>query len=260
MADPLALHRFEGLAGAPLVHAITTRLGGHSAGHLASLNLGHTVGDAPEAVAHNHARLLAALDIPAERVVTAHQVHGTRVAVATPADGGRVIPQTDALITVTPGLYLMLRYADCVPVLLYDPRRGAIGLAHAGWQGTLAGTAARAAKTMIAEFGCRPEDLQAAIGPSIGPCCYEVGPEVVAAAEAAFPQAPDLLRRRRPNGHAYLDLWSANAYQLAQVGLRQIECARLCTACRTDLFYSHRAEGGRTGRFAAIIGLRPDGV
>jgi hypothetical protein len=261
MAERLPLYRFRSLgAGGALVHAITTRLGGQSSGHLATLNLGHTVGDAPEAVARNHALLYAALGIAPEQVVTAHQVHGKRVALATADDGGRVIPATDALIAATPGLYLMLRYADCAPVLLYDPRRRAVGLAHAGRQGTLAQVAARTAQAMIERLGCRAQDLRAAIGPSIGPCCYEVGPESVAATEAAMPDATRIIMRRQPNGHAHLDLWGANALQLARLGVRQIEIARLCTACRTDLFYSHRREGGRAGRFAAIIGLGPDGV
>lgn len=256
----LPLYRFDALADSGLLHGISTRLGGASEGPFASLNLGHTVGDVAERVAANHRLLFATLGIPAERVVTAHQVHGSRVAVVGRSDGSRVVPQTDALVTDTPGVYLMLRYADCVPVLLYDPRRRAVGLVHAGWQGTVAQVAARAAQAMIRRFGCQPHEIVAAIGPSIGPCCYEVGPEVVERVGAAFPRTEGLLARRQPNGHAHLDLWAANAYQLAQLGLRQIEIARLCTACRTDLFYSHRAERGRTGRMGAIIGLRPDGV
>jgi polyphenol oxidase len=258
----LPLYRFDTLddsAGA-LVHGISTRLGGASQGPLASLNLGHTVGDAADLVEANHRTLFAALGIPAERVVTAHQVHSNRVALVGGPDVGQALPETDALITDAPGVYLMLRYADCVPVLLFDPRRRAVGLAHAGWQGTVAHVAARAAEAMISHLGCHPQDILGAIGPSIGPCCYQVGPEVVARVEEAFPGGHGLLVRRQPDGHAHLDLWAANAYQLARVGLQQIETAHLCTACRTDLFYSHRAERGRTGRLAAIIGLRPVGV
>ena len=260
MAESPILYRFDALDGAPVVHAVSTRLGGASLPPTAGLNLGHTVGDDPQAVDSNHVMLFAALGIPAGQIVTAHQVHGNRIAVVGQADAGTVVSETDGLITSERGLYLMLRFADCVPVLLYDPVRQAVGLAHAGWQGTLAGVAARAAQAMVRQLGCRMVDLRAAVGPSIGPCCYEVGPKVVEATAAAFPDAPWLLTRRQANGHAHLDLWAANATQLAQLGVGQIETARLCTACRADLFFSHRAERGRTGRFAAILGLRPDDV
>ncbi len=260
MVERLPLYRFPGLDAPGVVHAVSTRLGGASQGPYAGLNLGHTVGDAPQAVAINHSRLFAALEIAPERIVSAQQVHGSRVAVVTAAEAGQVLSGTDALISATPGLYLMLRYADCVPVLLYDPQRRAVGLAHAGWQGTVAQIAACTVRAMGTLFGCRPEDMWAGIGPSIGPCCYQVGPEVVAAVQETHPKAAGLIRRRQPDGHAHLDLWAANAYQLSCQGLRRIEIARLCTACRTDLFYSHRAEQGHTGRMAAITGLRPDGV
>lgn len=260
MTESLALYRFDALADAALVHAVSTRLGGGSLLPTAGLNLGHTVGDDPQAVAGNHALLAAALGIPSGQIVSAHQVHGNQIAIVEQSDAGRVISETDGLITETSGLYLMLRYADCVPVLLYDPIRQAVGLAHAGWQGTLARVAARTAQAMVSDLGCRVEDLRAAIGPSIGPCCYEVGPEVVTATVAAFPDAPGLIKRRQANGHAHLDLWAANVRQLEQVGIDLIETARLCTACRPDLFFSHRAEQGRTGRFAVILGLRPDRI
>lgn len=260
MTDGLAFYRFDGLGAPPVLHAISTRLGGHSQAPFAALNIGHTVGDDPEAVERNHALLYAALGLSAEWVVTARQVHGNRVVVATEAHAGQTMPETDALVTDAAGLYLMLRFADCVPVMLYDPQRRAVGLAHAGLQGTLARVTARTVEAMVTQLACRAGDLRAAIGPSIGPCCYQVGPEVTEAFREAFPDAPHLLSRGSADGRAYLDLWAANALQLARAGVRQIEVSRLCTACRTDLFFSHRAEQGRTGRFAALIGLRPDGV
>lgn len=254
------IYRFHSLEDKRLVHGVTTRWGGYSQGVWRELNLGHTVGDAPQHVAHNHVLLFQHLGIRPQNVVTARQVHGNAVALVDASHGGQVIPGTDALVTNTPGIFLMLRYADCVPIFLYDPKAQAVALIHAGWKGTLGGVALRTVQTMVEALGCRPADLKAAIGPSIGPCCYEVGPEVVARFLAVFGNYPGLIARPRRDGGGYLNLWLVNAWQLRQAGLKQIETAFLCTACRTDLFFSHRGEGGNTGRLGAIIGLQPDDV
>lgn len=259
-SDAPVLYRFDSLAQQKLAHGISLSCGGVSHGAITGLNLGHTVGDALDAVDANHALLYAALGIAPEQVITAHQVHGAEVAAVGPDQAGTIIPSTDGLISNTPGLYLMMRFADCVPVLFYDPVLRAIGLAHAGWRGALARVAARTASAMVREYGCRPEDILAATGPSIGPCCYEVGPEVVAAVRTAFPEATNLVGRTQPSGHAHLNLWAMVHMQLREAGLEQIETARLCTACRSDLFYSYRRQGTSSGRFGAIIGLRPSGV
>jgi polyphenol oxidase len=256
MSDAPVLYRFDSLSEPALLHGVSSRLGGASQGRISGLNLGHTVGDDAQAVAHNHALLYEALGLRPQQVVSARQVHGAHVARVGAFHGGTVIADTDGLITDEPDTALLMRFADCVPVLLYDPERGAIGLAHAGWKGTLARVAAHAAQALVQELGCRPADIRAAIGPSIGPCCYEVGPEVVAATREAFPAAPTLISRERASGHAYLNLWAAVAWQLREVGIEQIETARLCTSCRSDLFYSHRAQGPAAGRFAAVIALR----
>lgn len=260
MTEHPVLYRFDSLQGAGLVHGVSLRTGGFSRGRITGLNLGHTVGDDTEAVDANHALLFAALGLSADQVVTARQVHGARVARVGWGEGGTVIPATDGLITEVPGVALLMRFADCVPVLLYDPQRNAIGLAHAGWRGALARVAAHTAQAMIHEFGCRPADLRASIGPSIGPCCYEVGPEVAEATRAAFPEQDRLLSQVQPSGHAHLDLWAAVATQLSEIGIEQIETARICTACRGDLFYSYRRQGAASGRFGAIIGLSATGV
>jgi YfiH family protein len=260
MSEPPLLYRFDSLKDPHVLHGVTLCSGGSSRGAISGLNLGHTVGDDLEAVDANHALLYAALGLRPEQVITAHQVHGSHVARVGARDGGAVVPATDGLVTDEPGVALMMRYADCVPVLLFDATRRAIGLAHAGWRGTLARVAARAAEALVREFGCKPSDIRAAIGPSIGPCCYEVGPEVVEATRSAYPGQDALLARIQPNGHAYLHLWSAVALQLREVGVAQIETARICTVCRSDLFYSHRKQGVAAGRFGAIIGLRPTGV
>jgi YfiH family protein len=166
-----------------------------------------------------------------------------------------VCEKTDALVTDVPGVFLMLRFADCVPVLFHDPVRQAVGLAHAGWRGTVSHIARATVEKMVDAFGCSPADIRAGIGPSIGPCCYEVGPEVVSAAQKAFPDAPFVLQRGSGE-RWHFDLWAANHHQLAAAGVTEIELSGLCTACRTDEWFSHRAEGGRTGRLAAVIGLR----
>ena len=243
-------------AGLPVVHAAFTRLGGVSKAPFAGLNVGGHVGDDPAAVEANHRAIYAALGADSGRVVSARQVHGDRVAGVNVTDAGRTLDATDALITDAPGLLMMLRFADCVPVWLYDPWHHAIGLAHAGWQGTAQRIAAKTVRAMGAAFGSRPEDLLAGLGPAIGPCCYEVGPDVIEPLCAAMPgQGEALLTDRRPGGKAHLDLWEANAVQLRREGVTRIEVAGLCTSCRVDAFFSHRREAGRTGRFAVVAGL-----
>lgn len=167
----------------------------------------------------------------------------------------QVVPQTDALVMDAGGTTLMLRFADCVPILLYDPIRRAIGLAHAGWRGTIEKISQKTVLTMMEACGSRPGDIIAGVGPSIGPCCYKVGEDVIGFVRGAFDNWQTLLHQRR-DGSFHFDLWEANRAQLAQVGIREIEVAALCTACRSDEFFSHRAEGGVTGRFAAVLGLK----
>ncbi len=245
---------FEEGAAPGCVHAVLTRHGGVSVPPWATLNLGRFVGDDPAAVETNHERACAALGLRREQLVTVHQVHGNRVARASPADLGTLIPAADALISDTPGLALLLRFADCVPVLFYDPVRRAVGLAHAGWQGSLAGIAGKTALAMQEQLGSHAGDLRAGIGPSIGPCCCEMGPEVLAQFRAAF-AGIDAFLQPTTGGRARLDLWRLNAWQLEQTGVTHIEVAGVCTVCHTQDYYSHRGEGGRTGRFGVLIAL-----
>jgi hypothetical protein len=231
------------------------------------------VGDDLQAVEANHELICQALGCARGDIVSPHQVHGTRVRVVDEQDRGSVLPQTDALITAAPGLMLMLRFADCVPVLFHDPVRRAVGLAHAGWRGTVAGMARVTVQAMVDQLGCRPADIRAGIGPAIGPCCYEVGRDVADAVRQAMPGTGQLLRAQAGGGTSaggdgdadwradrrwHLDLWAANRLQLARAGLQHISVAGLCTACRTDEWYSHRAEQGQTGRLGALIGLRAE--
>ena len=253
----LVTYHFQRLTAEGLAHAIFTRLGGTSHEPFATLNVGRSVGDDQSAVAHNLARVYASLGLAPDRVATAHQVHSNRVAVVTAQDGGRVVPATDALVTDTPGLGLLLRFADCQPIILYDPVRQSLGLVHAGWRGLAQGIARRAVETMHEAFGTNPSDLLAGLGPAIGPCCYTVGDDVASALGYALPDWRKVMTLE-PSGTGWrLDLPAANAQQLAAAGVRarQMEQAGLCTACHNDEFFSHRAENGQTGRFAVAAYL-----
>ncbi len=250
----VVLYRFEGLDGVEgLLHAVLTRIGGVSRGHCATLNLGHTVGDDLAAVEENHRRALGALGLEPGQTISPYQVHGARVGVVGRAHVGTVQPSTDALVTDAPGAPLLMRFGDCASVLFFDPARRAIGMTHAGWRGVAAGSVPATVRTMTERFGCKPADLWAGIGPTIGPCCYEVGPEVVAAVQAACPRGTEVIRD--VNGRTHLDLPGAVRAQLDASGVGHIHDSGLCTACRMDEFFSHRAEHGRTGRFGIVMGL-----
>jgi YfiH family protein len=252
--DGVVLYRFRGLCEVEgLKHAVLTRVGGVSQGPYATLNLGHTVGDDLAAVAENHRRALGTLGLRPGETVSPYQVHGARVAVVGRSHLDTVQPATDALVTATPFVPLLMRFGDCASILFFDPVQRVIGMAHAGWRGVVAGSVEATVRTMTDRFGCAPADVWTGIGPTIGPCCYEVGSEVVGAVTAACPAGADVVHR--VNGRVHLDLPAAVQAQLGAVGVRQIEHAGLCTACRVDEFFSHRAERGRTGRFGIVIGL-----
>ena len=264
----ILFYQFEGLDGAGLTHAILTRLGGVSQGPFATLNLGHTVGDDLNAVQENHRRVFALFGVDRGQVVSPYQVHSAHIRPVGREHGGTVQNSTDGLLTTTPGLMLLFRFADCVPLLLWDPVHRAVGLAHAGWRGVANGVVRAAVEAFVRHVGSRPEDLWAGIGPAIGPCCYRVGPEVVAAVAGAMHvgathasplhasplHASSLLVHRRADG-LYLDLPGVVRAELEAQGVRQIETSGICTACRTDEWFSHRAEGGRTGRFGVLVML-----
>ncbi|MDA8216176.1 MAG: peptidoglycan editing factor PgeF [Dehalococcoidales bacterium] len=265
--EAIRLYGFSHMAGIDgLVHAVSGRQGGVSERHFRSLNLSTAVPDRQEAVFENRRRLAVALGIDPERLLKPGQVHGTECLVVGRAEITAGLPGladsplvADGLLTAEPDLYLFMTFADCVPVLLCDPVRRVVGLVHAGWKGTVAGAARHALQTAAEVFGCRPQDVLVGVGPSIGPDQYEVGEDVAKAARRAFPRAKGLVDYRE-NGKAHLDLWRANAYQLEQLGVpgANIEISGLCTASHTDLFFSHRAEKGNTGRLGAVIGLRSD--
>jgi YfiH family protein len=243
----LDLFRFDKLSRVPgVVHAVTTRRGGVSTGRCESLNVSYSVGDASNNVDENLRRIATEMGARREDLFAAYQVHGRAVTLVDEGVGPR--PKCDVLITSSPAKTLMLRYADCAPVLLADTRRPAVGVVHAGWRGSAVRAAEAAVTAMKEAFGSKPADLVAGIGPAIGPCCYQVGDDVM----TAFADRPELFSDGR------LDLWQANQHALVEAGVpaEQIEVAAVCTQCHADQFFSHRANGGRpAGRFAAVIRL-----
>ncbi len=251
-----------------VTHAISTRLAGISQKPYDSLNLALHVGDRSEDVLQNREIFMNSLHLKAADIVTPQQVHGDRILRVTEAERGRgsmdyesAIPDTDALITDVPGLPLMLCFADCTPILFVDPEHEAIGIAHGGWKGTMKKIGQKTLQAMEQEFGTDPSQCLAGIGPSIGPCCYEVGEDVQKACREAFPEDAEKLLSRQQDGSIHLDLWAANRLQLLQAGMKSgnIECAEECTCCRHSWYFSYRADGGTTGRIAAMLALRDDG-
>ncbi len=248
-------YRFDGLdAVEGLLHAVLTRIGGVSRGPYATLNLGHTVGDDEEAVEENHRRALTPLGLDPGRVVSPWQVHGAAVEIVGSEHVGTICPETDALITAAPEVPLMMRFGDCAPVLLCDPVRRVVGMAHAGWRGVVAGVVEASVRTMTQQLSCDVSDIWAGIGPTIGPCCYEVGADVAGKIAGACPAGANVVHR--VDGQVHADLPAAVEAQLRAAGVERIEQAHLCTSCRVDEFFSHRAENGRTGRFGIVMGWK----
>jgi polyphenol oxidase len=251
-----------------IVHAFSTRQGGVSRPPFATLNLGQSVGDEPAVVEENRRRFFGAFGIDLGRVVRAWQAHGDGVLRVDAGLTGRAgFPRCllderakfDALITHLPGLALVVSTADCLPILIHDPVRRAVAAVHAGWRGTTKLIAARALTAMREAYGTDPSDCQAAIGPGIRGCCFEVDTAVTDAMAAALPNWEAHARANRP-GHWLLDLAEINRAILEAAGVRtdRIEDVGLCTSCRNDLFFSHRAEKGRTGRMMNFILLKAD--
>jgi hypothetical protein len=247
---------FESLAKAGAPNALFTRQGGVSPRPWESLNLGGTVGDEPQRVAENYRLALAALGFERGSVYDVWQVHSADVICA---DAPRLPHQphqkADAILTDRGQVTLVMRFADCVPILLYAPRRQVVGLVHAGWKGTVDKVVQAAVRAMAEKYNVQAGEILAGIGPSIGADHYEIGPEVIARVRQAFDvQAGDLLPR--VNGSVHFDLWAANRLLLEGSGVEQIETAGLCTACHVEDWFSHRGEKGKTGRFGALIRLR----
>ncbi len=260
-------------------HLFTTRLGGVSCGEYATLNFSIVRGDEPEAVLENYRRVGEVLGAETDEFVTTDQTHTTNIRVVTKADAGKGVTCTreytdiDGLITAEKGLVLSCFTADCVPVYFVDPVKEVIGVAHSGWRGTVAGMGARMVEQMEQEFGCEPENIIAAIGPSICQDCYEISEEVAElfcqgfwdaeniekycreAYEAGLHPIGKLLLPGKEAGKYQLDLWLANVVVLRSAGvlLENIEVTDICTNCNPEYLFSHRASGGKRGNLAAFL-------
>lgn len=256
-ADNIPFWRVAAFDAYPtLTHGIFGRQGGVSQPPFDSLNLSQAVGDEPHTVDENFERACAALNILPAQTAACHLYHSAEIVTVDHQNRQRVMGWADGLITAEPDIFLAMRFGDCTPLIFFDPGQRAVGLTHAGWRGTMKNAAGATVSAMTTRLGCYPENIIAVIGPAIGPCCYEVGPDVIEAAGQSFGDVTGLFLKNGRPGHAHFDMWAANRRQLAAAGVKQIIDSGLCTACHTDLFFSHRAEQGKTGRFGVIIGLR----
>ncbi len=272
MAQPNAqaeidLLRFDLFAG--IRHGISTRHGGVSRPPYDTLNLGYSTLDDEDSIAENRTRFLDAVSATPDGLMTGHLTHGNEVAVFDAAQPDRWprawypvrtgshrstwVFKTDGVVSNVSDLTFLLTAADCTPLLFWDRSRGAVGAAHAGWRGTARGIAGNVVRAMTGSFGTDPSDVVAGIGPSMGPCCYTVGEDVIDVfADSGI--EPVLIKGDRGTR---LDLWGSNRQQLVAAGVpaTSIETMGLCTGCQVSTFFSHRAERGRTGRMACAIGL-----
>ncbi len=239
-----------------VTQAIFTRRGGVSPAPWDSLNLGGSVGDEPARVAENRTRLFNAMERSADSLHDVWLVHGTAIVYAeAPRPLSEPSPRADIIFTNNPVVTLFMRFGDCTPILFHDPIKNVIGIAHAGWMGTLRGVVGAAVEGMQSHYGCDPKNIIAGIGPAIGADHYEVGADVVAQFAEKFPHDMNQIVQTR-NGSTYLDLWASNALQLKNAGVEQVQISGICTACSIDDWFSHRAEKGKTGRFGALMALK----
>jgi polyphenol oxidase len=253
--DTVRYYSFDLFEDLPVTHAVYTRQGGISPAPWQSLNMGSTVGDDLLRVSENRRRALVEMGKSPNSVYDVWQVHSTEVVCAKAPRGDRAHIRADAIFTDQLEVTLMMRFADCVPILLADPAHRVVGIVHAGWIGTVNFVLRAALETMIERYGALPPDIYAAIGPSIGAHHYTVGSEVIEQVQASFGSDADALLPT--DGEAVkFDLWSANRLILEQCGVGHIEVAGICTACHLEDWYSHRGEHGKTGRFGAMISLR----
>lgn len=246
-------------------HGFSTRLGGVSPAPWDSLNLGSNLGDDLANVRRNFNRFCSAIGTDEEALVKNRQVHGSLVRPVTEAD---ILPdpaqpgsfEADGMVTGRPGVCLTIFSGDCIPILLYDPVRRCIAAAHAGWRGTALGVAARAVEAMVRDYGCRAGDILAAIGPGIGPCCFETHGDVPEGLRSGLgADAEPFIRPLSREGKFSVDLKGANARWLERAGLapEHIVICPACTACDLDTFWSHRVQGLKRGSMAAMIQLAP---
>ena len=246
-------------------HLFTTRLGGASQGIFASMNLSYTRGDDKATVDENYRRIASILGCDVSDMVCADQTHTTNVRVVDETDKGKGIlypkdyTDVDGLITNVSGIVLATFYADCVPLFFIDVKNKAIGLSHSGWRGTVGRMGAVTIDAMRKEYGTRPEDIIAAIGPSICQDCYEVSEDVAEAFMQEFNKIDQngQILLSKGNGKYQLDLWKANKIILEEAGIapEKIQVTDICTCCNPDYLFSHRASQGKRGNLGAFLGL-----
>jgi len=237
-------------------HALFTRHGGVSPDPWGSLNVGGTVGDDLARVRANRVLSFQALGCAPESIYDVWQIHSAdAVCAESPRPADETYRRADIILTDKPDVTLFMRFADCVPIMVHDPCKGIVGLAHAGWMGTLRDVASATVEAMKKNYGSNPADIIAAIGPSIGPDHYEIGADVILQVMQKYANEAELLLASH-NGKIHFDLWEANRLALERAGVGQIEVCGICTACHTEDWFSHRAEKGRTGRFGALISLQ----
>ena len=248
-----------------VVHGFSTRLGGVSQGDVGTMNLSFGREASRENVEENHRRFAEAIGYDPEQMVFSRQTHTTNLMTVTEKDAGlgftreRDYDDIDGLVTNTPGIVLVTFYADCVPLLLVDPVHRAIGSAHSGWRGTVADMGKAALDKMNREFGTKPEDILAVIGPSICQDCYEVSEDVIDQFRKAYPETLwTSLFYEKENGKYQLNLWQACRQNFLRAGVpeNQISLPDICTCCNPDLLYSHRASRGKRGNLAAVLMIK----
>ena len=254
---------FHNLTETGLVrHCFTTRRGGRSTGYWGTMNMGLSRGEDMETVRQNYRILADAVGFTAENFVTSQQTHTTNVRRVTAEDKGKGVwtdrgyTDVDGLITNEKHIPLVIFGADCVPVFLLDKKNKAIGMAHCGWMGTGKRMAEKTLRAMMEAFGTDPADVTAAIGPSIGKCCFQVDAPVVNLFKENIPWAEDIIfDDPSEEGKFKMDLWETNRRLLAEMGVRDIEISGLCTKCDQERFYSHRGMGEKRGVMAGIMEL-----
>ena len=256
--DGIVYFEFESLARyGRIQHAIFSRKGGVSSAPFNELNLSVSVADNKDNVYNNRRQAFGLFGRDTDSVVHAHLVHGDSVASVTQVNNGTWVEHVDGIVTNEQQCALTMNFADCTPIFLYDPVQHAIGLGHAGWKGSVVDLPGAMVRKMVAEFGSQPADLVACVGPCISWEQYEVDEPLVGEVQAGFDEWQLLLQRPegKENGRFHYNLPLANKMRLAQAGVTQIELSGICTASNTDLFFSHRAEKGKTGRFGSIFVL-----
>lgn len=240
----------------PVTHAFLSRIGGVSSAPFASLNFDDRDTDPKDNIEKNRAIIAKELSIPVENLVTVSQVHGSVVHRVT-GDNRRERVEADAIVTDAPNIPIGIMTADCLPALFYDPVKHVIGAAHGGWKGTALSVSIKTIETMGRLYGSKPRDIIAAIGPYIGPCCYNIGENVVDEFEKAF--GKDLSYIIKDGDKTRLDIGKANVAQLLSAGVmrERITETAPCTSCESSTFFSYRKDRGRTGRQLSLIMLRP---